>query len=93
VRKTYKAQELEAGLQRKGFSMAKRGGDKFFELWVGGKKILFTFISHGRGECGAWHVGKMAAQCKISRDEFHELIDCPMSEAEYIGVLRAKGII
>ena len=48
--------------------------------------ILFTFISHGRGECGAWHVGKMAAQCKISRDEFHELIDCPMSEAEYIGV-------
>ena len=93
MRKTYKVQELKSGLQRKGFLIAKRGGDKFFEFWVDGKKILFVFMSHGHGECGAWHIGKMAAQCKISRDEFHELIDCSLSEADYIAVLRAKEII
>jgi hypothetical protein len=93
VKKTYKADQLVRRLEAKGFSRAKRGGDKFFEFWVDGKKILHTFVSHGRDECGVWHIGKMADQCQISRDEFRELIDCSMSEERYISVLRQKGII
>ena len=93
MKKTYKAEQLVRGLEAKGFSRAKRGGDKFLEFWVDGKKVLHTFLSQGRKECGVWHIGKMAAQCQISRDQFHELIDCSMSEEKYILVLRQKGII
>jgi hypothetical protein len=93
VRKTYKANQLVRALEAKGFVEVKRGGDRVFEFWVDGKKILHTFLSHGRGECGAWHIGKMASQCQISRDQFRDLVDCPMSETKYISVLRQKDII
>jgi hypothetical protein len=87
VRKTYKANQLVRALEAKGFVEVKRGGDRVFEFWVDGKKILHTFLSH------AWHIGKMASQCQISRDQFRDLVDCPMSETKYISVLRQKDII
>lgn len=91
--KTYKASRVVRVLEAKGFQRVKHGGDKMLEFWVDDRKVLFTFVSHGNGECENYHVGKMAKQCKLARPQFRRLVECPMTEDEYVRRLREQGLV
>jgi predicted RNA binding protein YcfA (HicA-like mRNA interferase family) len=86
-----KAQTVIENLQRKGFRK-RQGGDKYFHLYVDGKKTaVFTFISHGEREIHDGLLAQMAKQTRLVKKEFLDLVDCPMTDARYLEILRERG--
>lgn len=78
--------DVERGLLRKGFEKSQTDHSKFaYYLMSGEKTLVWTKTSHGSSgsDISAGLVKMMAQQCHLSVDEFHRLIDCPLTRAEY----------
>lgn len=58
-----------------------------------GKKILRVHYSHGKGDIPEKVVNKIRGQLKLSKKDFKELADCPLTYEDYINILKQKGII
>lgn len=85
--KTYK------NLLRKGFS-AKEGDHKYLEFWYEKRLILQTKVSHGsKTDLDNYLIGQMSRQCKLNKNQFINLAKCPMSEEEYIELLKNQKLI
>ena len=83
-----KVRDIISDLQRKGFR-SQENDRTFLHLWVGGKKTpVWTKRSHGEKEIGDRLLGLMARQLRVTRREFNDLVDCPLSEDEYVRMLR-----
>lgn len=88
-----KTKDVTGNLLRKGFRQ-RQGGDKYFHLYVDGKKTpVFTFVSHGEREIHDGLLGQMAKQTRLSKVLFLKLVDCPMSEEAYLQRLREQGVL
>lgn len=88
-----KARDVIAGLARKGFR-TKENDHTFLHLFVHDRKTaIYTKVSHGEKQIGDKLLGLMARQVQLSRREFLELVDCSLSQDEYLAILRAKGAI
>jgi hypothetical protein len=57
------------------------------------KKILRVHYSHGKESVPGRVSDKIRSQLKLSQKDFRDLIDCPLSLEDYIGILKKKGII
>jgi hypothetical protein len=87
------ARDVMAALEAKGFRK-KENDHTFFHLWVEGRKTpVYTKVSHGEREIRDRLLGIMARQLKLSGKQFRELIECPLTAAEYIRLLRSGGHI
>lgn len=87
------AREVMGALQRKGFHLVQRD-HAYFQLYVDGKKTpIYTKVSHGEREIHDSLLGAMSRQLRLSKGQFGELVECPLSEAEYVGILREGGHI
>jgi len=87
------AKEIGAGLQKKGF-VPRDNDHTFYHLIVNGKKtVISTKISHGEKEIGDKLLGMMARQVRLSRRDFLNLVDCPLTLDEYLKLLRQAGHI
>lgn len=78
------SEDIKAGLSRKGF--VKKNGDHVF-LWFhyeGKKTSIRTKVSHGDAECGDSLLLLMARQLGLTKAEFLDLVDCPMSQDEFV---------
>jgi hypothetical protein len=85
--------DVSAALLRKGFS-DRNGDHRFFCLMVDGLKTqVTTKISHGGKEIADNMLGVMARQAHLTGREFRDLIDCPLSEDEYLALLRDRDAI
>ena len=86
-----KAREVITGLGKKGFR--KRENDHtYLTLWVDGRKTaVWTKVSHGEKEIHDRLLAVMARQICLSRQQFLDLVDCPLTEVEYIQMLREGG--
>lgn len=89
AKKTYK------NLLKKGFNDAqnKSADHKWLELFHNGKLVLHTKISHGEDDLGSYLIKQMSFQCKLSKDEFLDLANCPMSKQQYFDTLLENGFI
>lgn len=89
AKKTYK------NLLKKGFDDAdnKSSDHKWLELFHNGKLILHTKISHGGTDLGNYLIKQMSQQCKLTKDEFIDLANCPMSKEQYFEILKHNGYI
>ena len=89
AKKTYK------NLLKKGFDDAqhKSADHKWLELFYDGKLILHTKVSHGENDLGNFLIRQMSYQCKLSKDEFTDLVNCPMSKKQYFDILQKNGFI
>ncbi len=86
-----KTKDLIRALTSKGFEMVQTH-HKMFWLYYGGKKTsIRTRISHSASEYSANRLRMMAKQLYLSRDEFDDYMDCPLSEGDYVDLLIAKG--
>lgn len=86
--------EVEAGLKRKGF--VQEEGDHHFFIYHtmdGLRTPVITKTSHGDRDIGDPLLAKMARQCRLTRAMFLDLIDCPLSRADYEDLLRQNGDI
>lgn len=89
AKKTYK------NLKKKGFvdSPSKSDDHKYLELYHDDKLVLYTKISHGEKDLDDYLIKQMSMQCKLSKSEFADLANCPLSEREYLEILAEKGLI
>ena len=89
-----KRRDVEASLERKGFSR-KEGDHAFFIYYTeaGSKTSVRTKTSHGTGkkDLGEALISLMAKQCKLTKADFHQLIECPLSRKRYEEKLRENG--
>ncbi|MGA2500836.1 MAG: hypothetical protein ABSH20_24125 [Tepidisphaeraceae bacterium] len=85
------AKEVGASLLKKGF-VALENDHTHYHLYVEGKKtIVSTMISHGEKEIGDPLLATMARQVKLTRKQFIELVDCPLTLEQYVKQLRDAG--
>ena len=87
------ARTVAKSLKGKGFR-DRHNDHTFFHLWVDDKKTpIFTKISHGEKEIGNPLLSTMARQLRLSSRQFDSLLDCPLSQEEYVEILRENGHI
>lgn len=83
---TIKRRDVEAALERKGFR--RRDADHaFFHYYTqdGKKTIVRTKTSQGTKykDIGTALIQRMAKQCRISIQDFTDLVNCSLSQDEY----------
>lgn len=85
---------VEAGLLTKGFQ-SRDSHHKFFVFHTaaGTKTAVRTRTSQGGNELDDFLLGQMAKQCKLSKSDFLQLVDCPMTQAAYEAKLVLSGDI
>lgn len=90
---TLKTKDIRKSLIYKGFIEEDRD-HKHYILIINNKKTsVFTKISHGKEEIDDGLIGCMAKQTRLSKKEFLDLVECPLSYEIYIQKLINQGII
>lgn len=88
--------KVEKALLKKGFQ-GKEGDHHFFIYYTlqGKKSSVRTKTSHTpkMKELDDGILAQMAKQCRLNKQEFMDLVDCPMSREEYETRLIQKGEI
>ena len=86
--------DVEKSLVKKGFER-KEGDHSYFNYFTkaGKKTRVFTKTSHGCKELDDSLLGLMAGQCKLSRQNFDLLIECPLDRDTYERKLVEGGAI
>jgi len=59
----------------------------------GQKTSVKTHTSHGHKEISDAIISKMAQQCGLRNSEFKLLIECPLTQTKYEGILHKNGKI
>lgn len=91
--KPLKTDKIKSSLVKKGFS-AGNGDHKYYTLYCNCKKTqIFTKVSHGKPEVGEPLLGMMARQVRLSKDQFADLINCPLSKEEYMQMMKDQGYV
>lgn len=89
--------DIVSSLTSKGFELRQgnRDHDFLFLVHSGQTQAVFTKVSRGTSyrTIGDKLLGKMSRQLKITRTDFNALVDCPMTQQEYVLKLRQLGII
>lgn len=88
----FSSKQVDKALSKKGFRLDNRH-HKIYEYWHNGKLVSSTMASHNGQEIGDPLIAKMHKQLQISRHQFIDLIKCPLSEQDYIDILKEKGIL
>lgn len=88
--------KVEAALKTKGFR-TKEGDHHYFIFYSreDKKTIIKTKTSHSpkTKTLGDPLISAMAKQCFLTKDEFLDLVDCPMTQEVYEQKMREKEII
>ena len=85
---------VEQALTNKGFQ--KSGGDhRYFHYYAksGKKSRVFTKTSHGNRELSDSLLSMMAKQCRLTKGDFLQLVDCPLDQDAYEAKLTQQGLI
>lgn len=81
-------------LKKKGFtdSINHSGDHKYLEFHHNGKMILYTKVSNGSiKDIGDYLIKQMSSQCKLTKNDFADLVNCPLSATEYLLILEGIG--
>jgi hypothetical protein len=88
--------QVESGLLNKGFK--KDEGDHHYFIYYtqdGKKTTAKTKTSHTKKmkDIPDNLLSSMARQCKLTKQKFLELIDCPLKREKYEKILKEQGLI
>ena len=88
--------QIESSLVAKGFEQ-REGDHHFYAYWskAGKKTAVFTKTSHTpkMKSIPDELLSLMARQCKLTKQQFLELVDCPMNRDSYELILAAKELL
>ncbi len=92
---TLKKNTAFKNLLKKGFieSTKKAPDHKRLELYVDGKFVTSTKFSHNNDDIRDPLIKLMSQQCKLSKNEFVDLANCPLSKEEYLEILKSKDLL
>ncbi len=83
-------------LKKKGFVDCEYHSEdhKYLEYTHEGKVILFTKFSNGsKKDLDNYLISQMSKQCKLSKSDFADLVNCPLSKDNYIKKLKENGLL
>jgi len=63
---------------------------RIYRLYLDGQLVARTFLSHGQRELTDFHIGQMAKQIRLSRQEFLDAVECPLSREAYYDLVRER---
>ncbi len=88
-----KTKDIDEALVKKGFT--KREGDHhFYEfIYKSQKTALRTKISHSHKEISDQLIAHMSRQLQLVKKEFLSLIACPLSEEDYVQLMKTRGFL
>jgi hypothetical protein len=89
-----KKSKVESALKSKGFKQTEGDHHWFVYVTIEGKKTAIkTKTSHTQKmkDISDSLLSLMAKQCHLSKDQFLNLVDCPLDQEEYEKILRNKG--
>ena len=90
----FKATDVESALCRKGF--VRKGGDHRFFIYrtkEGLDTTIQTKVSHSATDVGKELISLMSKQCGLSKNQFADLVRCPLSRDRYEEILKEKHAI
>ena len=82
--RSLKPDEIESGLQRKGFKMEIGRKHRTFTLYQGGKKEVSTYLSHSSDDIRGDLMNFMCRQLGLEKEDFVALIECPLTTEAYL---------
>jgi hypothetical protein len=85
--------DVESALKKKGFSQTEGDHHWFVYVTIEGKKTTArTKTSHSQKmkDISDNLLSQMAKQCKLSKRDFLDLIDCPLSREAYEEILKEQ---
>jgi len=88
--------KVESALLKKGFQGSERDHHYFIYFTQQGKETAVkTKTSHTKKmkDIPDNILGLMAKQCHLSKQQFLDLIDCPLTQKDYEEILDKKGIL
>ena len=88
--------KVESALKGKGFEQTEGDHHFFVYMTVEGKKTsVRTKTSHTpkMKDIPDNLLSQMAKQCKLSKNDFFRLLDCPLSREEYEAILKEQGTL
>ena len=86
------ANKTRSALLKKGFKISE-GDHHFYLYYYEGKVVAKTKVSHNDQDIGDGLISKMSKQCQVNKHQFFDLINCPLKEADYIEILKERGVI
>jgi len=84
VRQVDKALITKLGFER------RDSHHRIYRLYLDGRLVAHTVISHGQRELTSYHIGQMAKQMRLSRREFLDAIQCPLDREAYHTLIRQR---
>jgi hypothetical protein len=91
---TRKAREVKQALNSKGFREdAKRDHIYYFLYHEGRKTAIHTKISHNERDIDSPLLSQMARQLRVSKSQFNDLLDCPLTAGGYVEFLIAHRYV
>ena len=89
-----KPNDVEKSLEKKGFQRKEGDHHYFNDYTKAAKKTqVFTKTSHGLKELDDSLLGMMSRQCRLTRQDFDRLIDCPLDRGGYERKLIEVGAV
>jgi hypothetical protein len=87
------ARAVDSALLQKGFR-SHNSDHVYYYLHVDGRKTMIrTKISHNARDITENLLALMARQVKLTKRQFLELVDCPLTNEQYVRLLRAGNHI
>ena len=84
------ARKIRSALLGKGFR-ERNSKDVYYHFYVSGKKTaIYTKISQGERDIHDGLMGAMARELKLKKSQFSDLINCPLSEKDYLTLLKSS---
>lgn len=90
-----KSREVERGLRAKGFDVLMSKHVRFRYVTRAGRKTeVRTAISHGANrDISDPLLAEMSRQLGLTRRQFNDLVDCPLSRVGYERILAERGLM
>ena len=89
------AKKTEKNLRKKGFEEAiNKSPDHIrLEFFYEGRMIVNTKLSHNGQDLDDYLIKQMAKQCGLNKIQFKDLATCPLSQEEYLSILKENGYL
>ena len=87
---TLKARQVEKALITKLDFEQRDSHHRIYRLYLDGRLVARTFVSHGQRELTSYHIGQMAKQMRLSRREFLDAVECPLDREAYHTLIRQR---
>ena len=88
------ARKIKQNLLKKGFIEVEGAKHTLYEFTPNGTTSnIRTFMSRDDQDINNYLINKMKTQLYLDKKDFLDLIDCPLSEEDYIKILKDKNLL